>query len=102
VAKLVARLLAMTALEFKHPSKVGEAKEWPTHTSPPKNIQKSINFLMLYFLTCLGKSDDRAGCKAAKIQADKGRNYLPSLQPIENRLYILPTNRSPAYLVINQ
>ncbi len=62
----------------------------------------SINFSMLYFLTCLGKSDDRAGCKAAKILAYKARNYSPSLQPIENRLYMLSTNRRQAYWVINQ
>ncbi len=58
---------------------------------------------MLYFLTCLGKSDDRAGCKAAKIQADKARNYSPSLEPIESRIYLLSTNMRPAYwVIINQ
>ncbi len=50
LAKLVARLLAMAALwdqiqtSLKN-KKMGDkkAKAWPTHSSPPKNIQTNTN-----------------------------------------------------------
>ncbi len=47
VAKLVAYLLATAALwvriqtSLKNTNWATQAKEWPTHSSPPKNIQKN-------------------------------------------------------------
>jgi hypothetical protein len=48
VAKLVARLLATAALlvriqtSLKNTKWVTSAKEWPTHSSPSKNIYKKV------------------------------------------------------------
>jgi hypothetical protein len=48
VAKLVARSLATAALwvgiqpSLKNPKWATKEKEWPTHSSPPKNLQKSV------------------------------------------------------------
>jgi hypothetical protein len=46
--KLVARLLTMAALWVRNQTSLKNtewatlAKEWPTHSSPPKNIKKKV------------------------------------------------------------
>ncbi len=52
MARLVARLLATAALwvriqtYLKHTKWATKAKEWPKHSSPPKNIEKTICCIM--------------------------------------------------------